>query len=153
MYLKKIAIIFSLCLLICNIALAKTLPNPDTSAVSACLIDADDNGVLVIPQELLSNVIEKANNIKTTEERILKSIIMWSRYYSSPFFRNNFFRITKIHPSRSYTSSATCKNDGSSSCGHLYEIYFSEPSHVDAPEYYYQHWRPLAKLLDLQKKI
>ena len=46
MYLKKIAIIFSLCLLICNIALAKTLPNPDTSAVSACLIDADDNGVL-----------------------------------------------------------------------------------------------------------
>lgn len=43
---KKIAIIFSLCLLICNIALAKTLPNPDTSAVSACLIDADDNGVL-----------------------------------------------------------------------------------------------------------
>ena len=46
MCLKKIAIIFSLCLLICNIALAKTLPNPDTSAVSACLIDADDNGVL-----------------------------------------------------------------------------------------------------------
>ena len=46
MYLKKIAIIFSLCLLVCNIALAKTLPNPDTSAVSACLIDADDNGVL-----------------------------------------------------------------------------------------------------------
>ena len=37
-------------------------------------IFADDNGVLVIPQELLSNVIEKANNIKTTEERILKSI-------------------------------------------------------------------------------
>lgn len=46
MYLKKIAIIFSLCLLVCNIAMAKTLPNPDTSAVSACLIDADDNGVL-----------------------------------------------------------------------------------------------------------
>lgn len=46
MYLKKISVIFSLCLLICNIALAKTLPDPDTSAISACLIDAEDNGVL-----------------------------------------------------------------------------------------------------------
>ena len=52
MYLKKIAIIFSLCLLICNIALAKTLPNPDTSAVSACLIDADDNGVLYVKMKI-----------------------------------------------------------------------------------------------------
>lgn len=46
MYVKKIAVIFSLCLFICNIALAKPLPEPSTGAVSACLIDADDNGVL-----------------------------------------------------------------------------------------------------------
>lgn len=48
MFLKKkiSALLISLMLIFSAVASAAPLPNPDTGAVSACLIDADDNGVL-----------------------------------------------------------------------------------------------------------
>ena len=48
MFLKKkiSALLISFMLIFSAMAAAAPLPNPDTGAVSACLIDADDNGVL-----------------------------------------------------------------------------------------------------------
>lgn len=50
MYIKNLLLVavFSVSLLLTNVVQGKAepLPNPDTSAVSACLIDAEDNGVL-----------------------------------------------------------------------------------------------------------
>lgn len=48
MFLKKkiSALLISLMFIFSAVAGAAPLPNPDTGAVSACLIDADDNGVL-----------------------------------------------------------------------------------------------------------
>ena len=38
------------------------------------IIFADDNGVLVIPLPLLEDVVQKANNIRLTEEKIIASV-------------------------------------------------------------------------------